>query len=323
MEIKEVLYMIHDSLRLNQLLEIAKDNPRDIGFLRQHLSQEEVIVFDRLLVEKAVKAKRPRQIKMKLPLKSTVVAVLDEPRLAAEFSVAMAKINRGQKIAVLDVDRFDPKLDVYLNSKCYIKSVYTHLEVNRTTGLNLLIDAIHKNTLTPQYAKHLALSVNGVRNLHFYSGSYILDDYEFFKLEDFKRIVQFLKGNYDMVVLSTNKFMYDGFTCHALMASTSNIIPISGHITDIKEKTKLMGFLDKKQQVKADKNFYVLFDYNRKLHVDMTLVKELVSGVCHPIPYSQHRSFGLSNHYHLTKHMKRSLLNNYSKLNAKLNEDRK
>jgi len=311
---------VQHSIKMDRLIEIAKDNPRDISFIMQYLSKEDLETFNQLINEKRLKVRRKKNHHKREAFKSSLITVLGEPRLAAELAVAISKLNRDREVAILDADRFDPKLDVYLNSKCYIKSVFTHLDVNRTTGLNLLVDAIHKKTLTPQYAKHLALRIHGIKNLYYFSGSYILDDYEYYKIEDFKKVLSFLKSNYDTVIISSNHFIYDGFTCHALMTSDVNLISVSGHLTDIKEKVKLMHFLERKQQVKSSKNIYVMFDYNKKLHVDKRVFQTLTSKQSHIIPYSQYRSYGISRNYHLTKHMKRGQINVYNKLLHKIHK---
>jgi hypothetical protein len=300
-------------IKLNQLIEIAKKNPRDVEFIKTHLSLDNQKIFSEIVKENKRSPRRQSKTHLDKSFKSCVVTVLDEPRLASEFTIAMSKLYTHKSIAILDADRFDPRLHIYLNSKCYIKSVYTHLDFNRTTGLNLLIDALHKHTLTSKYAKHLALSVNGCKNIHYFSGSYMLDDYEYYKLEDYKKILSFLKSNYDLVVISSNKFIYDAFTCHSLMVSDSNLISVSGHMPDIKEKQNYMNFLEKKQKINDRKNIFVVYDYNKTIHVEARLIKEMLNNYV-IIPFSKYRSYGVRRHYYLTKHMKRRHISQYLKV---------
>ncbi|MCH4887364.1 hypothetical protein EZV73_07265 [Acidaminobacter sp. JC074] len=299
--------------KVQQLSKIAKENPKDIEFIRDHLTLRNRQIFDSILKEKKVKAKKAHRVKASKSVKPMMVTVMNEARLAAELSVALAKNNKNKTIAILDADRFNPKLNTYLNAKSYIKSVYTHLDFQRTTGLNLLIDASHKHVLTKKYAQHLSLRVKGYKNIHYFSGSYMLEDYEYYKLEDFRQIIKFLKSTYDLVIVHTNDFIYDAFTVHSLIGSDVNLIPCKGLMHDVKEKTKCMTFLEKKQRVTSDKNIYVLFNHDKKRHINKRLLNQAMDEKFLSISYLKQRDVD-SSQYNLTRHMKKRVLKEYSQL---------
>ncbi len=300
-------------VKVQQLVSIAKENPKDIEFIRDHLTLNNRKTFDHMLNEKEVTKKKPRQVKPSKSIKPMMITVMNEPRLAAELSVALAKENKNKMVAILDADRFNPKLNIFLNAKSYIKSVYTHLDFQRTTGLNLLIDATQKHVLTQKYAQHLSLRVRGYRNIHYFSGSYLLEDYEYYKLEDYKKIIQFLRSTYDLLIVHTNDFIYDSFTVHSLMRSDVNLIACNGLMHDVKDKLKYMSFLEKQQRIDHHKNIFVLFDYDKRKHIDIRALKHTLSQNLVSIPYVRQRSLN-SSQYLLTRHMKKRVLYQYNHL---------
>lgn len=303
-----------ESMKLDQIAKLLKNNMGDLSFVTQHLNSKNNELLAALLKEQRVKMKKPKATKEQPAIRSLLLTVFDDSRLAAELAVALSKLYSKRSIAIIDSDRFNPKLNVYLNTKSYVKSVFTHLDYHRSTGLNLLIDAVHKHTLTKQYVKHLALRVKGHNNIHYFSGSYILDDYEYFKLEDYKVILSFLRTIYDVVIVSTNNFIYDAYTCHSLMVSDYNLIASGDTLTAIHEKLKYMDFLERKQKIPSNKNCYVIFDYHVKTGLDRRVLDHLIKDQYMIIPYQKSRRDGLMSRYLMTRHMKKKQLQLYLKL---------
>lgn len=308
-------------VRIDRLIDIAKKNPRDIAFIQNHLTQKNQAIFSGLLNDKNIKEKKVK-IKKKTHLSRTyMLTIFDEPQFTAELALSLSKQYPDKKIAILDGDRFDPRLDVYLNTHSHIKSVFTHLDFRRTTGLNLLIDANNKHVLTKQYADHLSIRVDGYKNIKYFSGNYLIEDYEYYKLHDYKKVIQFLKMHYDFVLISVNKFIYDAYTCQSLMSSDFNLISLRGSLPDVIEKKKYIQFLVNKQKIDVGKNKYFLFDYNANIHIKEKLVRELVNGdYLGHIPYSSTRSKGIYKNYSLTKHLKKRNMMAYLKLFNRLGE---
>jgi len=309
-------------IKLEKLIDLAQKNPRDISFIQNHLSMTNRQTFNQLLNEKDVKIKEPRKKKASKLNKAYMLTVFDEPQFAAELSLSVGKMFSEKKVAILDGDRFNPRLDVYLNTQSHIKSVFTHLDFRRATGLNLLIDANNKHALTKQYVEHLSLKVDGYKNVSYFSGNYLIEDYEYYKLEDYKKVIQFLKLHYDILIVSVNKFLYDAYTCQSLITSDYNLISIRGSLPDINEKKRYINFLVSKQKIEKEKNRYFLFDYNSNYHIKEKLVKEIIDGYyLGNIPYSPYRSQGLYRNYSMTKHMKKRNMAPYIKLFNKLREE--
>jgi len=309
-------------IRIDKLVDIASDNPRDVAFIEAHLTIKNRALFNELIKEKKIKSKKPKRRRQHNLGNSYMLTIFDEPQFAAELALSLSKSFGHKKIAVLDSDRFNPSLDIYLNANSHIKSVFTHLDFRRATGLNLLIDANKKHVLTKNYVDHLSIKVNGYKNLSYFSGSYLIEDYEYYKLEDYKKIINFLKMHYDILIVCANKFIYDAFTCQSLISSDFNLISLRGNMPDVNEKRKYIQFLVNKQKIELKKNKYFLFDYSHKNHIKEKLVKELVNGhYIGQIPYSQFRNKGVYRNYYLTKHFKRRNMMPYIKLFNRLTKE--
>lgn len=306
-------------IRMDALVEIAKKSPGDIGFIKDHLTLKNREIFTSILNEEAIKEVKVKKKKTKINKPFGLITVFDEPKLAAELAYIIAKGSPNHDVAILDADRFDPRLDIYLNSRSYIKSVHTHLDFRRTTGLNLLIDACHKHTLTKQYAKHLAIKVLGCRNLYYFSGSYMLEDYEYFRIDDFIRVIGFLKQHYDTVLITANKFLYDAFTIQSLLLSDCNLIGLSGSLSDIKEKKTYMDFLEDKQHIEKRKSINLLFDYKKNFHIDKAIVEVFMQEKLMVLPYHSLRHAGVRSYPYLKK-IKSHQLRHHNKLLKKIRQ---
>lgn len=305
---------------LSEILKQKKMNKQEIEFIYEYLYPDNRERLKKLIEEDhlVIKTEKYKEDKKTYSLPS-VLTVYNQPMLASEMVLSYAKLYKNCRIAILDIDRFNPTLDLYLNTSPRINTVFTHLETVRSTGINLLIDTLHKNKLTRQYVDHLSTKVKGYKNLHYFSGSYLIEDYEYFTLKDFKVIVEFLKNNYDLVMLSSNSFLYDAFTCYALMVSDLNIFGIRGQMAPIKETIKNMQFLEVKQHIPECKNYYLLFDY-AKQHVKESLFKDLVNNYyLGNIKYSVTRHLSNVNTYLPTKRIASTQHRQYKKVIQKIN----
>lgn len=282
---------MNNSIKMAHLLEWSKDKKlsrHDLSYLLSNLSLENKKIFQQAygLKEKAIK-ESPKKIKNK---KRYVVAVFDGAEFCAELSAAYGRIENKLRIAVLDSDRLKPRLDLYYNTESHVKNLYHHLSREQSTGINLLIDGLHRNQLSPTYADHLAIKLKGLKNVFYFSGSSLIEDYEYFDLNDFKKIIAFLKAHYDILLLNTNGFIYDAYTCYALMCSDLNVLPVKGQWPQVKTLKKTMDFLCMKQNIPKEKQRFVLFDHQKYNHLSTNTFGALVDNqTLNAVPYLKSR----------------------------------
>lgn len=282
---------MQSSIRLDHLyglMETRKLSKQDIAFIYNYLSVENRNRLTSLRKEDKIKAyKTGRRYQGILP--KVTFTILNNPQMASELITALSREYKHTSFAILDADRLNPRLSTYLNSSPYVKSVYTHLDMNHQTGIHLLVDGLRRHQLTKTYLDHIGVKVDGYKNLHYFSGSYLIEDYEYFKLDEFSMIIEQLEKAYDVLVICVNQFIYDAFTCYALLKSHANIIGIDANSDSIKEINKYMKFLDLKQNIQMAKNYYLVFDYS-KSQLPIELVKMKLDGYyLGNIPYDPKR----------------------------------
>lgn len=290
-------------IEVDMLLDCIKENKikkSDLKFILDNLTLDKKNLFNKLLDEKEIKEKRERNKKKleDIQLKKCVISIFNNPMLLSEMSVVLANKYKNSSIAVIESDRLNPRLDTFFNSDRNIKGIYTHLDMNRSTSINLLIDSLHKNRLTKLYVDNLANKVKGFKNIKFFTGSYLIGDYEYFHIDDYIKILSFIKSKYDIVLISTNDFIYDAFTCVSLIESDINIIGMEASVPEVMKVKKYFNFLEEKQNINKDKNLYLSFNYNKKIHIQESYVKEMLhNNYLGKISYNMERLFGIQDHY--------------------------
>ncbi|MBN2794852.1 MAG: hypothetical protein JXR88_05565 [Clostridia bacterium] len=285
--------------RLGEIINQEKLNKKKRAYLFGLLNESH-----QKLLEEYIQKKRPKKVQEVVydsPIQNKIITIFDEPQFTAELAVQLSRKYPNHRIALLDTDRLMPSLEVYLNVNTYVKSVYSQLSLSQSTGINLLIDGHYKQLLSRKYLDHVAIKSHKIRNLFFFSGSYRLDDYEYFRLDAFNEVIKVLRLHYDLVILNTNAFIYDAFTCVGLMESDLNIIPLKGRLPELKCMKRQMDFLSVKQDLTEHKTWYVLFNH-QKNQMNNKLFKEMVQGYyLGNISYNKIRDSALIHHYPLTK----------------------
>lgn len=307
---------MNDSIKMAHLLDWSKDKKisrHDLSYLLSNLSLENRKKFQLAYgLKEKVRNEKPIKFKAK---KRYVVAVFDGAEFCAELSVAYGRIESKSRIAILDTDRLNPRLDLYYNTESHVKNMYHHLSREQSTGINLLIDGLHRNQLSPAYADHLAIKLKGLKNVFYFSGSSLIEDYEYFDLSDFKKIVAFLKAHYDILLLNTNGFIYDAYTCYALMCSDLNVLPVRGQWPQVKSLIKTIDFLCMKQNINKEKQRYVLFDHQKYNHLSTKNFGALVGNkTLNPVPFLKSRHMSQERVYSPLKKNNFKLQNIYYKV---------
>lgn len=313
---KVVLMIRHEHIKIDLLYEMMQSRKltkTDKFYIYNHLSTENKEKLMDMNQDKPIKRLPKSKSKVKL-LPKIILTVVDNSMMAAEMATSIAKAYPHTSVAILDADRLNPTLSTYLNTKKYVKSIYTHLTLSRSTGINLLIDGLQKKQINKTYLEHLAIKSEGYRNFSFFSGSELLEDYEYFKLDDFIQVVQLLEQEYDVLFLSINKFIYDAYSCYAMLKSHVNLIGVEGQTTHIKEMKRYVDFLEVKQDIKKEKNLFVLFNYDKNVHLSEDLVDTYVAGYyLGNIPYNKRRGRD-QRQYPFTKFNNSTYKYNYVKL---------
>lgn len=305
---------MNSNIRLDHLfslMENRKLSQKDKSFIYNHLTAENRDKLSGLRKEKKLKPYVENDKAHRILPKLTF-AIIDNRMMASEMITALSRSYKHTSFAILEADRLNPTLASYLNVSPYVKSVYNELDMTHQTGLNLLIDGIRKNRMNKSYLNHIAIKVDGYKNVAFFSGSYLIEDYEYYRLEDFIAVVDLLEKEYDVLFICVNKFIYDAYTCYAMLKSHINLIGINARQQSITEMNKYLKFLSLKQNIKMNKNYFIMFDYQKSQMAEELIKMKLDGYYLGNIPYDKLRHKN-QRKYALTHYKNKTYLNLYSK----------
>jgi hypothetical protein len=256
-----------------------------------------------VLVEKEVIKYKEVQI----GYKKQIITVLDNYNFALELGYIVAK-ETDYNVLLLDGDRLNPCMDLVIDIEAKNLLKMDYIQYSNKSGLNQALEAIDKNFDSKEYIYEISKSPKGLDNLHILTGNYDLNNYEYYENENYVSLLDSLYSYYDLVIINSNKFMYDAYTCISLLKSDINIVPIIPRLDKIREINKYIGFLNEKQNIPTDKYKFVGYEYREKVHLQARIVDELTeNNYIGTIKYDEKREKYISDSGYFVR-------KNYSKL---------
>jgi len=198
-----------------------------------------------------------------------LVTVWDKPEFASELAVHIAKKTK-KKVLLMDLDRLNPCIDFYCGTSTKVKDGW----VKELIG----IQKIYTENGSGDDYDALCVSHRDVTNLKVVYGASDLKQFEYYTNEALLDALTYYKKRYDLVIANVNGFIYDAYTCLALITSDLNILPIDGSINAIRHCQRSMRLLEEKQKLNLDKCAYILYDYYAKDNQSMKLLSEMIGG---------------------------------------------
>ena len=204
-----------------------------------------------------------------------VITVWDNAEFGCELAYMVAKHTHGE-VLLADLDLLAPKADLFLNLKKY-PSKSMHSGIFGHSGLDIVMDAIDKGSLTTELLQQAVMRRKGINNLHVITGNYRLENYEYFNEDSVTKFIEKCYRSYDITILLVNRSIYDAFTLAALLRSDINIAAISGNVGSLREFNTYIAFLKEKQKLSPEMTKFVLFEYDKASSMFMSEVKEATS----------------------------------------------
>lgn len=205
-------------------------------------------------------------------MKKYVITIWDNPEFACEIAYVAAK-KSNLKILLIDADLLNPTVDLFLNVKRYSDKIE-----NKKTGLELSLDAINRNFLSYEIIESICCKRKELPNLSVMTGSYSIDNYEYFSRDSFKELIKICSENYDLTFIIANKFIYDAYTITSLAISCYNILPLHAYLPTIREFNNYLTFLYEKQGIEKEKTKFVAFSYTPQNHVSNSIINVMTEG---------------------------------------------
>lgn len=163
----------------------------------------------------------------------------------------------NQQVLVLDLDRLMPSADLYTGVKATVNVQYDFFSKTSATGINILFDCLKKGELHREAFQKASQRVKGIEGYHILTGSYQMNDFEYYRSEDLAKLVDRAAGYYDVILMKTNGFPYDGFTLKAFALSDYIVAALNLEIHHLRAYRQMVELLDDKQNIKVSKHFWM------------------------------------------------------------------
>lgn len=205
-----------------------------------------------------------------------VITIWDNAEFGCELAYTAAKHTQGE-VLLADLDLLAPKADLFLNLKKYpSKSMQGGLFGH--SGLDMVMDAIGKGSLTSELLQQATIRRRDLKNLHVLTGNYRLENYEYYSEDSVPKLIDKCYRNFDITILLVNKSIYDAFTLAALLRSDMNIAAIRSDVDRLREFNTYIAFLKEKQNLPLETTQFVLFEYDKAASMSVSEAREATQG---------------------------------------------
>lgn len=201
-----------------------------------------------------VTEKRPEFINQRLKL-----CVFGNSEYGCELGWVFSKKFK-RKTLIVDADRLFPSLDLLLEARKTVTDSLEGYDSYQSTGLNILLDAIRKNSLNSEKIMSACSRIKGNSDLYALTGSYNLNDYEYYDKDDFMRLLERLDTCFEVVIMLVNAFIYDAFTAVSLLVSDKNLIPVSDGVLALRSAASSAAYVTERQKIDRLKHQFIAYD---------------------------------------------------------------
>ena len=249
--------------------------------------------------------------------KKLVITVWDNAEFGCELACMAAKYTQGE-VLLADIDLLSPKADLFLNLKKY-PSKFVQGGIFGHSGLDMVMDAIGKGSLTTELLKQATIGRKDLKNLHVLTGNYRLENYEYYSEGSVPQLIDKCYRSFDITILLVNKSIYDAFTLAALLKSDINIAAIRGDVDKLREFNTYIAFLKEKQRLPLETTKFILFEYDKTASMPMNEAKEATQGnLLGAVSISKRRTMYRNLKGAYAVRMEKEIINEYVQLLVKL-----
>lgn len=217
---------------------------------------------EKTLEDRRFKAKLPffsrKGLKPNQQVLKARLAIMGEDYGAYELAGVASQL--GSRTAVIDLDRFEPSMDLRLGISACINYQYLEMEKESATGLYVLMDCAKVGPLDFETIDKCSQKIKGYENLYCITGLYQLSDFEYFSAGDLERVLEGINRYFDLIILRINNFPYDAFTMKAFHWADFIVQVSPWEMKSIRAYKQLVSVLKEKQQIKEEKHGLILVE---------------------------------------------------------------
>jgi hypothetical protein len=246
-----------------------------------------------------------------------VITVWDNAEFGCELAYTAAMLT-GSEVLIADLDLLAPKADLILDVGKYPPQPARYGMPGRS-GLEAVMEAAGKNSVTAELLKMAAVTRKEVKNLYIITGNYRLDNYEYYSEDSVTHFIDKCYRHFDITVLLVNRSIYDAFTLAALLRSDINIAAVKGDIGQLREFNTYIAFLAEKQHLPPENTRFVLFEYDGACHMSRAEVSQATQGnLLGTVSYSRKRVLYRNMNGAYVCRMEKEVVKDYSRIHRKL-----
>ncbi len=217
------------------------------------------------------------------------ICVHGQGALAYELGAVLSS-DYNQSVLIMDIDRTMPTADIYCGVKPVVTEKYDFYSKATATGLNILLDCMKKRELGREAFQLCTQKVKGFPELQVLTGVYKMEDYEYYKSDDLKRLLHSASQYYDVVILRTNSFPYDGFTLNSFLYADLVLCGVKPSIESVRYNRQLIQLMAAKQNISVTRQLWVLFESPKMPSLEKKFLIEMGMGTyCGSVPFDGHR----------------------------------
>lgn len=267
------------------------------------------------LAEKDIKPEHVKAKSDKRSFKKLVLTVWDSPEFGCELAYMAAKWSE-YSVLLVDLDLLSPKADLYLNVDKQPHNIVGE-GLSGKSGLEIVLEASDKNCLDRELMSGAAIRRNELANLHILTGSYKIDNYEYYSDSSLINLIDKAYMYFDLTILLVNKSIYDSFTVLSLIRSDYNIVAQRADLDILREFNSYIVFLKSKQQIPEDKTKFVAFEYKASVNLSRAMIEEITEhNYLGQVGYSEKRCKYRNLRVSYARRMEKSVTNDYLRLLA-------
>ncbi len=203
------------------------------------------------------------------------LCVWDSAAFGCEFASVLAA--EGRRVLVVDADLLNPRADLLLGLREERRSSSATTRLFGGGGLDEAMEEHARGRLTPDAVAAIARPT-AVRGVWALAGDYRMEDYEYYSAEGLAAALRAAGAAFDAVVVLCGRFLYDTFTCLALMLSEAVVVPVRGSVGDFREFNRYIAFLASRRQLDRSRVRFVAIDYHPGADLGWGTMDELAGG---------------------------------------------
>ncbi len=203
------------------------------------------------------------------------ICVWDAPEFGCELAAVLAA--GGRNVLVVDADLLNPRADLLLGLREEKREEGNAMRMFQGGGLDEAMEEHARGRLSPDSVASIARHT-AVRGVYALAGDYRMEDYEYYSPEGLAQTLRSAGSAYDAVVVLCGRFLYDAFTCLALMLSEIVVIPVRAGIADFREFNRYIAFLGSRRQLDRSRVRFVAFEYHPGADLGWGTLEELSGG---------------------------------------------